>query len=148
MPKRAMKPTALKVLQGNPGKRPLNENEPQPERKIPEKPADMDRVASRTWDELAPKLHALGLLTEIDGLSFRNLCIIRSRLFGIHNKIKGKSGKLVNNDGGVSSYVTMEKQYFQLFRLYAGDFGLSPRGRVGLSVLGEKEGGEFSNLLD
>ncbi|HZK10243.1 MAG TPA: phage terminase small subunit P27 family, partial [Clostridia bacterium] len=32
---RKPKPTALKVLEGNPGKRPLNKNEPQPERKAP-----------------------------------------------------------------------------------------------------------------
>ncbi|MEQ8198694.1 MAG: phage terminase small subunit P27 family, partial [Clostridiaceae bacterium] len=30
---RKPKPTAIKVLEGNPGKRPLNKNEPKPEKK-------------------------------------------------------------------------------------------------------------------
>ena len=36
---RKPKPTAMKELEGNPGKRPLNPNEPRPERKAPRCPA-------------------------------------------------------------------------------------------------------------
>ena len=42
---RKPKPTALKVLEGNPGKRPLNENEPKPERKAPECPSWLEPEA-------------------------------------------------------------------------------------------------------
>ena len=35
---RKPKPTAIKELEGNPGKRPLNANEPKPERKAPRCP--------------------------------------------------------------------------------------------------------------
>lgn len=40
---RKPKPTAIKELEGNPGKRPLNANEPRPERKAPRCPAWLDR---------------------------------------------------------------------------------------------------------
>ena len=42
---RKPKPTALKVLEGNPGKRPLNENEPKPENKAPRCPSWLEQEA-------------------------------------------------------------------------------------------------------
>ena len=46
------KPTVLKVLNGNPGKRPLNENEPQFSKKIPDCPKYIqdDGIAYAEWN--------------------------------------------------------------------------------------------------
>ena len=47
---RKPKPTAVKVLEGNPGKRSLNTGEPKPEKKAPRCPAwleDEDRKSTR-----------------------------------------------------------------------------------------------------
>ena len=72
----------------------------------------------------------------------------------INNFIKKQNASLVQEierpspDGGVkyelkaSPYVVMEKQYHQLFRLYAAEFGLTPRGRSGLSVGDNKDDGD------
>lgn len=136
------KPTDLKLLHGNPGKRQLDD-EPKPKKMIPERPKDMDEGAVKIWKKLAPKLSQLGLLTEVDGDSLRNLCQIRSRLEKIYNGIAANGGELISTE-----YTKLEKQYLQLYRLYAADFGLSPRGRTGLSVGGEKKTSEFENLLD
>lgn len=148
------KPTHLKVITGNPGKRSLPENEPKPHPTSPQCPGDIDTQAKKTWHRLAPKLERLGLLSEIDGDAFAHLCQIRSRLIAIHNFIKNKNKSLVQvterpaPDGGVimefkpSAYVVMEKQYYQLFRMYAAEFGLSPRGRAGLSVGTKEDDGE------
>jgi len=57
------KPTALKVLEGNPGKRPLNENEPKPEPKAPVCPKWLDNYAHKVWERLAPVLKQMGLLS-------------------------------------------------------------------------------------
>ena len=155
MGQKPTKPTKLKVLEGNRGKRELPKNEPNPRPVAPKCPNDIDRDAKKVWRRLAPKLEKMGLLTETDGDMFATLCQMRSRLVAIHNFIKSQNQSLVQEtqkpapDGGImteykpSPYVVMEKQYYQIFRMYAGEFGLSPRGRVGLSVgAGDSDDGE------
>lgn len=52
-PGRKPKPTALKILEGNPGRRELNPNEPDI-RIVPTKPSAvaMDEIASNEWDRI------------------------------------------------------------------------------------------------
>jgi hypothetical protein len=61
-------PLNLRILRGNPGKRPLPVNEPRPEiaEVCPEPPPFLDRYAAAEWQAVAPQLHALGLLTVVD----------------------------------------------------------------------------------
>ena len=59
-------PTRLKVLTGNPGKRPLNAAELTPKPAIPECPTELGPVARREWDRLVGKLASLSLLTNLD----------------------------------------------------------------------------------
>ena len=49
-------PTALKILTGNRGKRPLNENEPKPKVKKLKPPEYLDKVAKKEWSRIAPIL--------------------------------------------------------------------------------------------
>ena len=60
-------PTHLKLLKGNPGKRPIR---PEPEPAVPATPPDppefLDEHAKNEWWRVAPELHALGLLTVLD----------------------------------------------------------------------------------
>jgi hypothetical protein len=63
---RKPRPARLKALTGNPGKRPLNGNEPQAEPEIPECPAELGPLAHKEWDRLAAQLAPLRLLTQLD----------------------------------------------------------------------------------
>lgn len=67
-------PTTLKLVRGNPGKRPLNKEEPQPERRAPEKPARLTGSAASTWKQLSAYLERMGVLTIADGLALELLC--------------------------------------------------------------------------
>ena len=155
------KPTNLKLIEGNPGKRPLPEGEPKPRPKCPDCPSDINHSAKATWRKLAPILERLGLLTEADGETFAALCQIRARLAFIHKQLQKKENNAlleirksveVTEDGRVEvtnlelrthPYVVMEKQYYALLRSYASDFGLSPRGRAGLTIAKvDKDDGE------
>lgn len=64
-------PTALRLLRGNPGKRPLPKNEPKPPEVNPGKPAHIakDKVASAEWDRLVALTTAKNarVLTVADG---------------------------------------------------------------------------------
>ena len=46
---RKPKPTALKVLEGNPGHRPLNKKEPMPKGKLPRCPEWLEDDAKKEW---------------------------------------------------------------------------------------------------
>ena len=72
---RKMTPTALKVLKGNPGKRPLPENEPKPAG-MAVMPEFLKGRPAGIWREYAPELTRLGLLTSVDGHMFAAWCAL------------------------------------------------------------------------
>ena len=63
---RPRKPTKLKIVQGNPGKRKLPENEPQPTLGIPTRPGWLSPEAKREWNRVVAELDAIGLLATVD----------------------------------------------------------------------------------
>ena len=71
---RKPKPTALKVLEGNPGGRPLNVNEPKPVKKAPRCPSWLEDEAKKEWKRMGKVLEQLGLLTEMDMAAFAGYC--------------------------------------------------------------------------
>lgn len=146
------KPHKLKVLEGNRGKKKMPADEPRPRPVAPSKPPpDLDTQAKKTWKKLAPQLERLGVLTEVDGDAFAHLCQIRSRLIAIHKQLKKKTEILVvagKHSEAQNVLLVAEKQYYQLFRLYCHEFGLTPRARVGLSVKPDPGKDPMKDLLD
>ena len=69
------KPTAIRRAEGNPGKRPFNEREPQPDLVRPRMPRHLDTSAKREWRRLCPMLERMGVLSEADGIALANLCV-------------------------------------------------------------------------
>ena len=67
-------PTALKMLEGNPGKRPLNVNEPIPPKGDIKCPSWLLPEAKKEWKRLAPSLEAMGVLTMADLTAFEGYC--------------------------------------------------------------------------
>ena len=72
---RRPKPTALKLLEGNPGKRPLPENEPTPPDGDVVRPR-MRKRAAEVWEQYAPMVIEMGLLTPVDVPAFAMLCAL------------------------------------------------------------------------
>jgi phage terminase small subunit len=71
---RRPKPTRLKVLTGNPGKRPLNDAGPRPEVAIPHCPEELGETARREWKRLVGELAALKMLTNFDRTALAAYC--------------------------------------------------------------------------
>jgi phage terminase small subunit len=71
---RRPKPTRLKLLTGNPGKRPLNNNEPHPEVAIPDCPLELGPVAKQEWDRMAAQLGPLRMITQLDRAALASYC--------------------------------------------------------------------------
>lgn len=73
---RKPKPTGLKLVTGNPGKRALNENEPRPPvpDAPPRPPRHLTKDAKAEWNRISRELWLLGLLTEIDTVALAAYC--------------------------------------------------------------------------
>lgn len=71
---RKPKPTAVKKLEGNPGKRKLNTKEPNPGKGMPDCPTWLLPEAKTEWIRLSEKLNQMGVLTEIDRSAFAAYC--------------------------------------------------------------------------
>lgn len=73
---RKRKPTALKLLEGNLGRRELPQNEPFPTTVAPSYPAPdwLGEAAKKVWELLVPEMSAIGLLTVVDIPKFARYC--------------------------------------------------------------------------
>lgn len=128
---RPPKPTALKVLQGNPGKRPLNEAEPRPERLVDLRPpAGLDAYGRQCWNQHAPMLDRLGLLKESDRIPFAVFCETYSRWRRATRELHRTK---VTDEGYRPLALTVEKCE-QALRMQAIEFGMTPAARARLSV--------------
>jgi P27 family predicted phage terminase small subunit len=72
---RARKPTGLHLVNGNPGHRPLNQSEPEPEFLMDlAPPAHLSDRSAAVWRELAPMLRSIKVLTVADVIALEMLC--------------------------------------------------------------------------
>lgn len=130
------KPTRLKQLTGNPGKRPLNPDEPRPEAKVPECPAELGEVARREWDRLAAELNKLKLLTELDRAALAAYCGAYALWAEATESIQ-KYGTMVKSPSGYpiqSPYVAVANRQAEIMMRIASEFGFTPASRGRISV--------------
>lgn len=70
-------PTALKVIRGNPGQRPLNDNEPIAPRADLRAPDGLGEVGKAVWEEIVPLLDRMGVFTQADRLTIFRYCLLQ-----------------------------------------------------------------------
>lgn len=128
---RKPKPDSLKRLQGNPGKRPLNNSLPEPGALTDLKPpAGLDTYGRQAWRRNAETIRDMGLLTEADVDVLYAYCMAYSRLRRAY-KALGSMSPAAEEYRKIA--VTAEKAE-QSMRLLAAEFGLTPASRERLHV--------------
>lgn len=128
---RKPKPTAIKELEGNPGKRPLNQHEPKPKGKAPPCPAWLLPEAKKEWRRMAKQLEGLGLLTEVDMTAFSGYCQAYARWREAEEYIT-KNGATVKTASGYLQQVpqvAIATNYLKLLNRFCAEFGLTPSAR-------------------
>ena len=151
-------PTNLKIITGNPGKRALPKNEPQPDSEMPAHPSHLDKYAREEWDRLCPSLHTLGLLYAVDRGAFACYCMAYSRWRTAEEELSKrveKGGTLaglidVTGTGSViqNPLVGIANKAMADMIRYAAEFGLSPASRARLGTNpGREEKDEFEGLI-
>ena len=149
---RKPKPTALKILEGNPGKRPLNENEPIPPKGNIKCPTWLLPEAKKEWKRLAASLEAMGVLTMADLAAFAGYCQAYARWKEAEEFIT-QHGTIVKTPSGYWQQVpqvSIAQTYLKIMNKFAEQFGLTPSSR---SRIIASDGGpadvadEMENLL-
>lgn len=134
------RPTALRVLEGNKGKRPLPQHEPAPPPGKPACPEFLNAYARAEWHRVAETLYSLGTLSQIDQSMLAAYCTAYARWRQAEEDlermtqtdatthaavIRTRQGNLIQNPlVGVANTALREMQ-----RL-AAEFGLSPSART------------------
>lgn len=138
---RPPKPTALKRVTGNPGKRPLNEDEPQLPEGAPNCPDSLKGLAKTMWFEYVEILSKMGVLTEADGKALYQLCQLHADEQSWQNAIK-KYGRMVRGASGdlkVNPAARMLKEVRAQIKAYLSEFGLTPAARSKVKVVPKKK---------
>src|SRR3954453_5081688 len=132
----APKPTAIKRLEGNPGKRKLIEAEPTPALGAPECPDHLDDVARKEWDRLTSVLVAMKVLTQADYIALANLCQAYSTLVNAQKQMN-KTGILYKSKSGYiqqSPLLGIIHTQTTIVNNLLREFGLTPSSRTRVAI--------------
>lgn len=135
-------PTAIKELEGNPGKRKLNDKEPKPEKKAPSCPKWLEAEAKKEWRRLAKKMELMGVLTEVDMAAFAGYCQAYARWKGAEEFIT-QHGDMVRTPNGYLQQVpqvSIAQTNLKIMLKFCEQFGLTPSARS--RMIGEENGAE------
>jgi hypothetical protein len=113
----------LHILNGNPSRKKLNENEVRPPAGEITKPATLSMAGGLVWDELAPVCLAMGTLTTADVKAFATACELQAT-FTAAAGFKGTP----------EFDARLERETAAALRPYYELFGLTPVARARISV--------------
>ena len=95
---RRPKPTALKIIQGNPGRRPLRLDEFRPAVEIPSCPKHLEKEARKEWHRITKILASYGLVSQVDRAALAFYCVCWARHVEAELMIE-KAAKASNGTG-------------------------------------------------
>jgi P27 family predicted phage terminase small subunit len=143
---RKPKPTKLKVLTGNPGKRPLNHHEPRPEPAVPDCPPELSEAAQREWQRLVRELSKLNLLTHLDRAALAAYCNAYAMWVEAIEAIQ-KYGSMVKSPNGYpvqSPYIAIANRQAEIMLRISAEFGFTPASRGRIAAPPAEQGDLFS----
>jgi P27 family predicted phage terminase small subunit len=133
---RKPKPTAVKIAEGNPGKRRINGREPKPAGSLPDCPAHLSAEAKAEWDRIAESLNKIGLLTQVDRTTMAAYCQCYGRWVEAEQKLKDTPSILRMPSGYIqqSPWLTIANKQLELMVKYMAELGLTPASRSRLAI--------------
>ena len=128
-------PTNLKLLKGNPGKRPINKNEPKPDPGIPAPPDHLCRHALVEWGRITGELFRLGLLTDVDRAALAAYCQTYGRWIEAEDSIKTQGLTITTTNGNEiqNPLVGIANKSLELMHKFLTEFGMTPSSRTKVS---------------
>jgi P27 family predicted phage terminase small subunit len=133
-------PTELKLVRGNPGKRPINKREPLPAKRIPSTPAHLTDEGQVAWGRLTVLLDRMGVLTEADGFALERLCDCYAEILALRDLVdmNGRTYETMSTQGELvikaNPAVAMLADADRRFKSYLVEFGLTPAARSKVQI--------------
>lgn len=146
----APRPTALRILEGNPSKRPINKAEPKPRLKIPGCPSHLDDLAKTEWKRLVRIISHMKLLTEADYMALGNLCMAYSRMVKAERKL-AEAGLLYKTQSGYvqqSPLLSIINSSVETISKLCKEFGLTPSSRSRIQLMSSENQQGDDGILD
>ncbi|CAJ7420107.1 P27 family phage terminase small subunit [Burkholderia pseudomallei] len=123
-------PTALKLVRGNPGKRPLPENEPTPSLDV-QMPEYLSAQAAKHWPIVTKQLQDAGVLTSMDATALSLFCECFAKWKHANDQVL-KFGPVIKAPSGFpvqSPFLAIaNKAHDQMCKLLV-EFGMTPSSR-------------------
>jgi len=128
-------PASLRVLTGNPSRRPLRGQEPAIAPGLPDPPPDLTEAARAEWDRVGPLLAEAGLVTPLD----RAVLVMYVETWSLWRELDGavkREGITITRRAGpgISPVFKAAMETAGALRLLAVEIGMTPAGRSRLRI--------------
>ena len=152
-------PTKLRLLQGNPQKRPVNALEPQPEQiPVGEAPEHLQGHARIEWERAGNVLRSQGMFTRADLKVFESYCLAyghyrdaEEALARCRDDDPVNFGLMIESASGCFKenplVGTARRHSLDMLR-YAAEFGFTPASRTSVVKGSVVKANKFGDLLD
>ena len=134
-------PTSLKLLEGNPGKRPLNFAEPIPDG-LPIKPKTLSRAAGETWNMLIESMPP-GIYTKADSKNLAAYC--EACAMQEQASVHLQAGIVI--DDKISPWMRIFNEQVKLMSTLGSQLGCTPGARANLKTPPKKAASKFDGLI-
>jgi len=157
-------PRIFKDIKGNPGKRALNQNEPQPDPlddfAAPEHVAE-DKLALKKWEEAVQVLHRMKVMTEADTETLARYCLIWSHWMQMREQCRQLGRQVIHyepdpnrTDGRLrvkwaqpAPWAVDEKSARKDLLQIEREFGLTPSSRSQVTIHSDTNDDPFAAFI-
>lgn len=128
----APKPTALKELAGNPGKRALPAHEPKPRVKVPPCPKWLTGEARAEYRRVGRQLVQLRVMTEIDRTALAAYAHQYQKWLEAEAVVERQGAVLIGEKGGsyINPWQSIANMALKNMRSLLAEFGMTPASRT------------------
>lgn len=130
------KPTHLRVIGGNAGRRPLNKDEPKAKTAKPRCPSWLCDEAKKHWRITIKKLHGVKLMTDLDVDALAMYCEAYADWREAQDEIREHGSIIVTPKGYPvpSPWLAIANKAFDKMYKLLAEFGLTPSSRTRVKV--------------
>lgn len=153
MPGPPKTPSHLVLVKGNPSKRPINQNEPKPEKGIPNTPKHLDKMGKYWFQQIAQELDNIGVLTQLDAKALE-LLIEAYTEYRRHCEAldtEGYTYRVETQTGDVMikahPAAAMKADAWKRIRAMLAEFGMTPASRSKVNAGGPDKADPLEEFL-
>lgn len=133
-------PTHLKLIRGNPGKRPVSLDQFKPLAEIPACPRHLKGEARKEWKRITELLAEYQMISGVDRGALAMLCTTWGRYVNAEEMIEkaseqspGSHGLFVKSPNGMpiqSPWLSVSNRAMEMYQRWCAEFGITPAQRV------------------